>query len=67
MVAEQRDKASGSTATRMITRNIELSREDRAAARALANEKREALRAAKERAAEEQRRKQESLDSVWLE
>ena len=58
-----------STATRLITRNIELSREEKAEARKIAQEKRagalEAAKEAKEQAAEAERRRKAEFDAVW--
>ena len=57
------------TATRLITHNIELSREDKAEARRQLNQKRGAARvereAAREKVEGEQRRKRDELDAVW--
>ena len=56
------------TATRMITRNIELSQESKAEARKLVDEKRGALHVAKQAAAAErkvQAERQADIDAVW--
>ena len=66
---EQSGKArDASTATRLIARNLELSREEKAEARKIASEKRGALEAAKEartQAAAAERKKRAEVDAVW--
>ena len=67
--ASDRSSTDSTTATRLITRNIELSREEKAEARKIAQEKRagalEAAKEAKEQAAEAERRRKAEFDAVW--
>lgn len=62
---EQRPQASVSTAARLITGNLTLSKEESVSARSVAAEKRRDLLASKERAKAEDRRRREAADAVW--
>ena len=52
-------------AARLITHNIELSREDKACARKLMSDKRGQLQASRESALEAERRRKAEVDAVW--
>ena len=62
--ATQRPRATGSTASRLITSNLKLTKEEREEARKVRSEKELVVAGARKEAAEARQRKQE-VDAVW--
>ena len=60
----QRPRATGSTASRLITSNLQLTKAEREEARKVRQEKEAVVQGARKEAAEARTRKQE-IDAVW--